>query len=347
MKQSMYARRQPLLFAITTNGFVRECIFDSQYEYACSVLDGAIKDDRFLPFIYELDEREEWKDPAAWIKANPGLGSIKKAKMLEENVEKAKNDPAFYPTVMVKDFNMKENSDSDWLPYDAVVNDERCEWEKGAFRYAIGCFDASETTDLTAAKVLALKRGEDKLYVKSMYWLPETVLTSVDKTGIRRERDNVPYRLWHRQGLLRVTPGNKINKRCILDWFKELRSEFGLYVTWIGFDIWHIDESILEDFRREFGKNSMIPVIQGAKTLSDPMKSLKGDLLAKKVVHNNNPIDQWNLTNVQVRVDVNANIQPVKGLDTRRRIDGAVALIIGYTVLLNKMNEYKSLLKWW
>ena len=72
MKQSQNARRQPLLITITTVGTVRECIFDDIYFYACSVADGAIQDDTFLPVIYELDSREEWQDPTKWQKANPG-----------------------------------------------------------------------------------------------------------------------------------------------------------------------------------------------------------------------------------------------------------------------------------
>ncbi|MBY6277255.1 terminase large subunit domain-containing protein, partial [Symbiobacterium thermophilum] len=77
MKQSMAAREQPLLAMITTAGFVRECIYDDIYKYACDVLDGVIEDERFLAFIYELDDRSEWTDFRAWEKANPGLGTIK------------------------------------------------------------------------------------------------------------------------------------------------------------------------------------------------------------------------------------------------------------------------------
>ena len=40
VKQSMGARSQPLLFCITTNGFVREGIFDAQYKYASDILSG-------------------------------------------------------------------------------------------------------------------------------------------------------------------------------------------------------------------------------------------------------------------------------------------------------------------
>lgn len=41
---------------------------------------GMMKDTKrtLLPLIYELDSREEWTDESCWLKANPGLGSIKK-----------------------------------------------------------------------------------------------------------------------------------------------------------------------------------------------------------------------------------------------------------------------------
>src|SRR5690606_25713573 len=87
MKQSMSARTQPLLFMITTAGVVRECIFDDIYDYACRVLDGVVEDERFLAFIYELDDRSEWTDFRAWEKANPGLGTIKSYEELAAYVE--------------------------------------------------------------------------------------------------------------------------------------------------------------------------------------------------------------------------------------------------------------------
>ena len=63
---------------ITTAGTVRECIFDDMYKYACGVCDGTIKDDTFLPILYELDSKKEWADPMTWEKSNPGLNRIKK-----------------------------------------------------------------------------------------------------------------------------------------------------------------------------------------------------------------------------------------------------------------------------
>lgn len=345
MKQSMSARKQPLLTCITTNGFVRNNIFDSQYEYACKVLDGRVKDDRFIAFIYELDDRDEWDKEECWIKANPGLGTIKKVEFLRNSVQKAKEDPSYKPTVMVKDFNMKENSAAAWLPWSFIENNNRFEFEKMNFKYGIGCFDAADTTDLNAAHALCMRRNDSHIYLKSMYWLPEAVLKKYADEGNRRERDSVPYTLWEKQGLLRTWPGNKVDKRCFLDWFKELRDEEDLYILYIGYDPWHIDDSLLAEFKTEFGPNSMIPIRQGVATLSAPMKDMKADLEAGVIVHNGNPITMWNLSNIEIKTDINGNIQPVKDIrDSRKRIDGGVALICGYVVLKDKYTDYTNVI---
>ena len=341
MKQSMGSRDQPLLNCITTNGFIRDNIFDAQYDYACGVLDGKIKDDRFLPFIYELDDKDEWDKEEMWIKANPGLGVIKKYDYLRQNVYKAKNDPAFKATVMVKDFNMKENSASAWLRYDELNNETKFNVTEMGFRYGIGCFDLAETTDLASANVFCKRRNDDNIYCISMYWIPEEKLNLLETN---KEDDMVPYKLWEQQGLIRVCPGNKVNKYDMLNWFKEIKDEYDIYIPWIGYDPWHVDDSLLQAYQDEFGKDSMIKVRQGVYTLSAPMKEMKADLKANKIIYNNNPIDKWCLSNMEIKTDINGNIQPIKGVDNRKRIDGGVSKIIGYVVLKDKESEYDSLI---
>lgn len=341
MKQSMSSRRQPLLNCITTNGFVRNSIFDAQYEYACKILDGKIEDENFLAFIYELDDKEEWDKEECWIKANPGLGTIKKVDFLRKCVNKAKNDLAFKATVMVKDFNMKENSASAWLRWDQLNNETTFDIKEMGFDYAIGGFDLAETTDLASAKLLCMKADDPNIYVLSMYFVPESKLNYEEDN---KEDDQVPYKLWEKQGFLRVCQGNKVNKHDMLEWFKEIRDTCDIYIPWIGYDPWHVDDSLLEDYKAEFGPHSMEKVRQGIYTLSAPMKELKADLEANKVIYNNNPIDKWCLSNVEVKTDINGNIQPIKGMDSRKRIDGAVALIIAYVILLDKFNEYQSMI---
>lgn len=340
IKQAMGARCQPLLFCITTNGFVRNGIFDAQYEYARKIIYGEEQNKRFLPFIYELDDVSEWDNPKMWIKANPGLGTIKREDYLVQMVEKAKADPSFKPTVLVKDFNIPQTNEAAWLNFEDLDNEEKFDLK---FDYCIGGIDAADSIDLNAAKAICMRPGDDKIYVRQMYWLPQAVIDKYSNEGKRQGRDNVPYELWISQGYLRTCPGNKCDKRIFLEWFKELRDVEDLYTMYIGYDPWHIDDTLLREFQMEFGKNSMIPIRQGVYTLSQPMKDLAADFKAHNIVYNNNPIDKWCLINTNVKTDINGNIQPVKGLDPRQRIDGTIALLCAYTVLQNKKDKYIEL----
>lgn len=340
IKQGMGARRQPLLFTISTNGFLRNGIFDAQYDYACGILDKKIKDEHFLPFIYELDDISEWDKEECWIKANPGLGTIKSYDYLRQMVDKAKVDLSFRPTVMVKDFNMPQTGETAWLRYEELNNEEKCELR---FKYCIGGFDAADTTDLNAAVAVCRRPNDEKIYVRPMFWLPESVILERRNKGLRTERDDAPYELWAEQGLLRLCPGNKCSKQIFLDYFMELRDNEGLYPLFIGYDPWHIDDTLLARFKAEFGRNTMIPIRQGAITLSDPMKSLAADFKAHRVVYDNNPIMKWCLINTEIKTDINANIQPVKQSDSRKRIDGVAALLCAYKVLADKLDNYVEL----
>lgn len=342
MKQSMGARAQPLLFCITTNGFVRNGIFDAQYEYADKILHGEAENKRFLPFIYELDNIDEMWDEEKWVKANPGLGTIKKRDFLQEMVQKAKDDATFKPTVVVKDFNIPQTSEAAWLRYEELNNEEEFNIN---FDYAIGGFDAADSIDLNAAKAVCMRPNDPNIYVKSMYWIPESVLREAEKKGNRQERDRVPYSLWVAQGLMRTCPGKKCDKRIFLEWFKELRDEEDLYFLFIGYDPWHIDDTLLREFKTEFGERAMIPVRQGTKSLSNPMKDLKAEFREKRIIYNNNPIDKWCLINTDVKTDINGNIQPVKTADQTQRIDGTVALLCAYKVLQDNMDKYINMNK--
>ena len=343
VKQAMGAREQPLLFCITTNGFVRNGIFDAQYEYATKVLEGKAQNNRFLPMIYELDDPSEWDKPEMWIKANPGLGTIKRTDYLAEMVQKAKADPSFKPTVLVKDFNIPQTAQTAWMRFEDLNNEELIP-EDAEFRYCIGGFDAADSIDLNAAKAICKRPNDDRLYIKQMYWIPQDVLDKQEASGDRRERDNVPYSLWVSQGLMRTCPGKKVDKRVILDWFCELRDQEDIWPLYIGYDPWHISDELLRAFESEFGKSVMIPVRQGVLTLSQPMKELKADFQEKRVVYNNHPIDKWCLINTEEKKDINGNIQPVKSDDRTRRIDGTAALLDAYVIYLNKKDEFESLM---
>lgn len=343
VKQATSARDQPLILEITTNGFERDNFFDEQYEYASRILDGKAVDDTFLPVIYELDDRNEWSDESKWIKANPGLGTIKKVEALRGYVNKAKQDPSFLPTVLTKDFNIPENKASAWLRYDEAVNRDTFDWREMGFRYCIIGYDASDTIDLTSAQALMMRPGDERIYEMSMYWIPEAQLEKSKRSGLRKNRDNVPYQKWIDDGLVRVVPGNTIDHRCVFEWMQELRDEYDIYPFAMGYDPWHLQDDSWKETARQFvGRNRAEQVRFGAKSLSIPMKQIRADYERHRIVDNDNPVNQWCRMNVGIVTDKNDNIQPVKANGATGRIDGWAAEICAYIALGRHMEDYAS-----
>ena len=331
MRQSQSARRQPLLVMITTAGTVRECIFDDMYNHACAVADGAITDDTFLPILYELDRRDEWMEPDAWMKANPSLGAIKKRDDLAIKVQRAKQSPVELSGVLCKEFNIRETVQSAWLSFEAINCTDMFDMEEFRGAYCIGGVDLSITTDLTCASLLMMKRGSDKKYVAQMYWLP------ADSLQERVKRDKIPYDKWFERGLLRLCAGNSISYSDVTQWFVDMVKQYELFPAWVYYDSYSaryfVEEMQLQGF-------NMVRCIQGAKTLSLPMQMLGTDLQAHRVNYNNNPILKWCLTNTGIQTDRNGNIVPVKNQSPKQRIDGTAALLDCYVGLYEHYNEF-------
>lgn len=356
------AREQPLVFVTSTAGTIREDIYDQEYEEAERLINGyedpdGYHDEHSICFIYELDARAEWTDPKCWKKANPGLGTIKNYKTLADKVKKAMQDPSKVKNLVCKEFNIRETSSEAWLTFEELDNRDTYlldpenkrflwrhlegeDWQEIELpypRYGIGGADLSSTTDLTAAKVLFMVPGCDRVFALSMYWLAEELLEK------RVHEDNIRYDQWHERGLVRLSPGNKVHAKYVKEWFVEVQEKLDIYLPYIGYDSWSATYWV-EDMKTMFGESAMIPVHQGKKTLSDPMKRLGNDLDSKIIVYNNNPVDKWCLANTSYEEDRNGNIQPHKTSKPTRRIDGTAALLDAYTVLQYKQEEYLSLI---
>lgn len=340
MADGITAREQPLIMITTTSGTVREDIYDFIYDEASRTISGygdpdGYKDERSIFFVYELDKREEWTDEKCWRKANPGLGTIKNARTLYEKVEKAKQNSELVRNLLCKEFNIPSTSSEVWLDYDEYFNDKTFDLAELKPRYFIGGADLSSTNDLTAAKALFMVQGSTDIYVLQMYWIPEELVEKKVK------EDKIRYDIWIEKGYMRTCPGNKIHPKYVTEWFKELKDVNDIYPLYIGYDAWSAKYWV-EEMQAEFGKVVMIPVIQGKKTLSAPMKDMGQDLKAKRIVYNNNPIDKWCFNNTAIDEDKNGNIQPIKTSKSTRRIDGTAALLDAYVVLSDKMEEYQT-----
>ena len=358
------ARDNWFVLLTSTAGFVRGKVFDNFYDDGKSQVDkyiqGEEQDERVLYLLYELDKREEWKDEYCWVKANPAIDIIKDREELRRKVNDAARKPIKLKNLLTKEFNVSETGSDYWLSVEDIKNETTMEFDYDTKEfiitdyirsndevdeqkkrvkptYGIGGFDLSKTTDLTAASVIFKVNNDERIFVKQMYWLPSERLEQ------RIEEDKVPYDIWLRNGLLRLCEGNMINYKDVKDWFVEIQEQYDIYLFKVGYDSWSANY-LVEDMKSQFGGNSLEEVIQGAKTLSNPMRMLGEEMKSKNIVYDRNPIFFWNCTNVRAQEDRNGNILPSKNRNENKRIDGFAALLNAYVSYDRNREDYINMI---
>lgn len=338
IEQSQSTKDEPMLWEITTEGFINDGYLDKELVYARNVLDGTVEDPEILVWLYTQDsETEIWQDEITWYKSNPSLGPIKKFAYLRGQIRKAQQAKDERVFTLSKDFNYKQNNAQAWLMEEEYVNPETFDMESLRGCVALGGVDLSETTDLVGAKVLIMKPGSPKKYILSKYFIPESKI----EKGLADDKKN--YLEWAKQGLIEVSPGNENDFRLITKWFVDLYKTWGIKFYKIGYDNWHSKQwaKEMEDVGFDMDR-----VNQDKYTMSDPMKLVAEDLISRYVNYNNNPIDKWCIGNTSMKIDGLGRIMPIKVNDLKnRRIDGTVALIVAYAVYLRWRSDYLSLVR--
>lgn len=340
---SMTAREQPLILITTTSGTTREDIFDELREEMGDIIDGwenpeGYQDERTIAFMYELDDPEEWRNEEMWIKANPGIGVIKKFQSLKEKVDLAKQNPRMVRNMLCKEFNINESDTDAWLSFSDINNEARFDVLELKPSYFIGGIDLSATTDLTCATAIFALRDDPKLlYVMQQYFMPADLFLE------RIKDDRVPYDKWKEQGLITLSGDSKVDYKDVTDWFLKLQNEYDIYPFKIGYDGWSAGY-LVDELKNTFGPSVPESVFQGYRTLSSPMKSLGSDLASKKINYNNSGLLKWCISNTRVKVDENGNVKPIKGINPNKRIDGLASLLDAYAMFEKYVEDYTALI---
>lgn len=342
MVDSEAARQQPLTLITTTAGYVRAGVYDNKIDEYERIIAGyddpeGYQDPRRLPIIYKLDNESEWTDQRNWIKANPGLGTIRSLSKLAEDVNRAKADPNKVKNLLTKFFDIPQTGIDHFLSVEELTNKNKFDPATMPVKYAIGGFDLSETTDLTAAVILYQVRGDDKFYILSKCWLPE------DKYERHIETDHVPYDVWRKRGWMDVCPGNKIDYHMIVDWFTKMKQKYGLTMYRIGYDRWSA-AYMVDDMARRFGKICMLPIAQGARTLSIPLQNMRAEFQKHRVIYNNDQLMKWCLANLMVTQDTNGNYNTTKNRNDTTRDDAAIALLDAFATYYQVVDRYSKLI---
>jgi phage terminase large subunit-like protein len=343
IKQSTSTKPAFKIFMITTEGFVNDGFLDSKLKEFRKVLnreDNSVSAKRKLAWLYTQDsEAEVWEvneqgiNPA-WQKANPSIGVIKKWSYLRDCVDEARSNKANRMFVLSKDFNFKVANSAAWL--DKADYDYISVYDLEEFRgaWCIGAVDLSETTDTTNAKIMLRREGDNRKYILSHYWIPESKLENADdkKTGAK-------YHEWAQAGLVTICEGNDNDLSLVADWFYSLVEQYGIQLFKCGYD---------QRFKRDWvqrmeyygwnDKDDLIMINQSPEVLHTANNQVEADL-KDRILVGLNDVDKWCFANAALKVNSQGKSLVVK-IDGKKenKIDGAVCSVI----LQETYNRYKT-----
>lgn len=343
IQQSTGVKESYKIFMFSSEGFTNDGFLDNKLKEYRKIISGEDRTEsakRKLPWIYTMDsEAEVWETNddginRAWQKANPSVGAIKKWSYLRDRVDEARSSKADRAFVLCKDFNFHVSNSTQWLDksdYDYIADFDIEEF-RGA--YAIGAVDLSETTDLTAAKVMLRRKDDGKKYIISHYWIPERKLEENDDS-----QAGAKYLEWAKAGMMTICDGNDNDLSLVADWFYSLQQKYGITLLWCGYDQRFKRDWVnrMEYYGWRDGEELMM-INQSPKILHTANCQVEADLKSR-VIQGLNEVDKWCLGNASLKVNSVGESLVVK-IDNMKskKIDGAVVLVI----LQETFNRTKS-----
>ena len=276
--------------------------------------DWFVGQDNLLPLIYTIDEEDDWKSEATWIKANPSwpiLNQVEFKEDAEEAIDSAHMETAFKTLKL----NIWTDAESVW------IKDE--DWIKcsGKSREPVGvCYggaDFAESKDLCA---LVLQWPGDPRHIKSWFWIPEK--------KVREKEDRVDYHDWKKSGHLRVIPGDAIDHQQLAIEVLGILEKY--QVQGLTYDKYGIGEAVIQSMMHEgYPVDKLHPMKQQTTQYQGPIRKLEEEILLQKINHEGHPVLQWNIRNVVLYMDSYGGVKFNKSRAIEK-IDGAVALAMSY-----------------
>lgn len=322
MKSALGSRKQPMILSISTAGYINDSIYDELMKRSTAFLLGNSNEKRLLPLLYTVDDIEKWNDLDELKKSNPNLGVSVSEDFYREEIAIAEQSLSKRTEFLTKYCNIKQNSSAAWLPYETVnaLTGEKFELKDFEECYCIGGIDLSQTTDLTACCIVVEKCG--KLYVFSQFFMPGNKIDEL------QEREGVPYRIYEKQGLIKLSGENYIDYNDCFEWFVRLVEEFHIYPLQVGYD--RYSAQYLVQQMKAYGFH-MDDVYQG-ENLTPVIHEAEGLMRDGKLRIGNNNLLKAHLLNTALKVNSESRRVRIVKIEQRCHIDGCAAVIDALTV---------------
>lgn len=330
-------RAQPLIFCITTAGFILDGICMERRRTLAHVLDGSVTDESLFGVIYTIDRDDDWQSVEALQKANPNWGISVNPKVVLSDLASAKVNTSAQKNYLTKHLDVWVNSDSQWLQMDKFEKciDPTLSADQFVGEYCIYGLDMASKIDIAAVVKLFWKKHDDGVmhyYVFGDFYLPSETI---------RASDNSQYFGWAKDRYLHATEG-PITDLAMIE--EDIVNDVKRFETLaVGYD--PMQMTMMAQNLLAVGV-PMVELFQNLKNFSEPMKQLQALIYAGRIHFDGNPVMHWMAQNVVCHVDAKENIYPRKE-KPECKIDGIVALIMAMNqaIQLDVENEYISALE--
>lgn len=320
------ARKQPLIIYITTADYNRVSICNEKYDYAVKVRDQELKNEKFLPVIYEADMDDDWTSPKVWAKANPNLGVSVSLEYLEGECKKAREIPAYENTFRRLHLCQRTQQDVRAIPmeqwdrcgYDAEPREWRARMLSTLTKQkCIGGLDLGSVSDLTSLVLLFgdAANGYDAI---PFFWCPAAT------ADIRSRRDGVDYTQWGRAGFINLTDGNETDYEVIRREIGRLGDQYG--IEDIAADRLFQGAQICQGLAQD-GFN-ITAFGQGYVMMASPTRTVLELIAGGKLRHGNNPVLRWMAQNAATESEGGPGDAVLKFSKRKstEKIDGIISL---------------------
>lgn len=322
MKSALGSRTQPMILSISTAGYVNDSIYDELMKRSTAFLLGNSNEKRLLPLLYMIDDVEKWSDLEELKKSNPNLGVSVSEDFYLEEIAVAEQSLSKKTEFLTKYCNIKQNSSVAWLPYEVIdaLTGEKLDLNDFRECYCVGGIDLSQTTDLTACCIIIEKKG--RLYVFAQFFMPRNKIDEL------QEREGVPYRIYEKQGLIKLSGDNYVDYNDCFEWFVRLVEEYHIYPLQIGYDRYSAQYLIQQ--MKAYGFH-MDDVYQG-ENLTPVIYEAEGLMRDGKLQIGDNNLLKAHLLNTALKVNSESRRVRIIKIEQRCHIDGCAALLDTLTV---------------
>lgn len=313
-----------LIFAVSSEGTIRNGVGDSIKMELYKILKGEYVDPHTSVWIYRLDDISEVNDPEMWVKAQPNLGKTVSYEAYQRDVARAEANPAARNDILAKRFGIPMEGYTYYFTYEQTLPHRYREY--WGMQCAMGA-DFSRGDDFCAftfmfplstrwdSKHLSAPR---EFGIKTRCYISSRTLEKLP--GATREK----YEEFMREGTLHVMEGSVLDMQEIYQDIDAFIEDCRYDVRAFGYDPYNA-KPFVERWCQENSEYGVEMVVQGRRTETVPLGELH-DMAEDRLLLFDEAMMQYCMGNCIVLQDINGQRMLTKN-HYDEKIDSVAAML--------------------